>query len=69
MSGVQAIGILSLLKTRFERIDGGARQGSDTRQYLRTARSGACRPPQLRPHTTEVVAEPVEAAQMAQVEE
>jgi hypothetical protein len=24
MSGVQAIGILSLLKTRFERIDGGA---------------------------------------------
>src|SRR5215813_8476336 len=29
---------LSLLKTRFERIDDGARQGSDAQQRLRTAR-------------------------------
>src|SRR6266404_381637 len=34
---------VSLLKTRFERIDGGARQGSDTRQRVRTSRSGVCR--------------------------
>jgi hypothetical protein len=34
---------LSLLKTRFERIDGGARQGSDMRQHPRTARSVARR--------------------------
>src|SRR6516162_3197377 len=34
---------LSLPKTRFVRIDGEARQGSDTQQCLRTARSGVCR--------------------------
>jgi Tripartite tricarboxylate transporter family receptor len=35
--------VLSLPKTRFERIDGGARQGSDMRQHLRTARPVVCR--------------------------
>lgn len=34
---------LSLLKTRFVRIDGVARQGSDAQQCLRTARSGVCK--------------------------
>jgi hypothetical protein len=34
---------VSLLKTRFERTDGGARQESDARQCFRTARSGVCR--------------------------
>ena len=33
---------MSLLKTRFGRIDGGARQESDARQSLRTARSSVC---------------------------
>jgi hypothetical protein len=34
---------VSLPKSRFVRIDGGARQGSDTQQCLRTSRSGVCR--------------------------
>src|SRR6266481_2631394 len=34
---------LSLLKTRFERIDGVVRQGLDTRQCLRIARLAVCR--------------------------
>jgi len=34
---------LSLPKTRFERIDGVAHQGSNTRQYLRIARLAVCR--------------------------
>src|SRR5437764_5475164 len=34
---------LSLLKTRFERIDDVARQGSDAQQGVLTARSGVCR--------------------------
>src|SRR6266568_9638337 len=34
---------LSLPKSRFVRIDGVARQGSDTQQCLRTSRSDVCR--------------------------
>src|SRR5260370_23535206 len=34
---------LSLLKTRFERIDGVVRQGLDTRQCLRIVRLAVCR--------------------------
>jgi hypothetical protein len=34
--------ILSLLKTRFERIDGVVRQGLDTRQCLRIVRLAVC---------------------------
>ena len=34
---------VSLPKSRFARIDGAARQGSDAQQCLRTAQSGACR--------------------------
>jgi hypothetical protein len=34
---------LSLPKSRFERTDDGARQGSGAQQRLRTARSGVCR--------------------------
>jgi hypothetical protein len=34
---------LSLPKSRFERADDVARQGSDAQQRLRTARSGVCR--------------------------
>ena len=36
-------GGVSLLKTRFERIDDVARQGSDAQQRVLTARSGVCR--------------------------
>src|SRR2546430_3029676 len=36
-------GHLSLPKSRFVRIDGVARQGSDTQQSLRTSRSDVCR--------------------------
>src|SRR6516165_5204002 len=35
--------LLSLLKTRFERIDGVVRQGLDTRQCLRIVRLAVCR--------------------------
>ena len=35
--------LLSLLKTRFERIDDVVRQGLDTRQCLRIARLAVCR--------------------------
>ena len=34
---------LSLPKSRFERTDDGARQGSDAQQRVRNARSGLCR--------------------------
>jgi hypothetical protein len=41
--GIELTEWLSLPKTRFERIDGVAHQGSDTRQYLRIARLAVCR--------------------------
>jgi hypothetical protein len=39
----ERFGQLSLPKSRFVRIDGVARQGSDTQQCLRTSRSDVCR--------------------------
>src|SRR5260370_14305798 len=42
-SGLREHSRLSLPKSRFVRIDGVARQGSDTQQCLRTSRSDVCR--------------------------